>query len=509
MVPSSRCSTRCAFKFVIFLMLCSCIGYFIVLNHSGSFNHDGEHITTNNSTVSFIHVSSRSSMSGENSSPVIVIFPHSFSEEKAIHENDERAVENLREFLESTDEFDGATCLQHPSTHHSSESEELNYDQANTARNISLESSWCRFLQRNWSVNIRNTGPVQKVIVRRPRFVNTTFLADFSEEASIMVQKCNIVQGPFVIRKDVFQRIGGLLDGFGKVTLLEFFLRSKGTLRMAKLTNCAWTSEITHVDRGTLEGSNNFSEYVTMGNNHKILRIVTKSRIEWTACVANWKLCPEKPYEKPRDLFRIAAPICCSVVLGQMLEDFKRALGNMGIEYRLLFGTLLGAVRSQAIIPWTIDIDLAISEPAFKDSATYPALQEELGALGNQYFVGESFGMPRAHILMAPYIEVDTSPYFDGPDDLEGTNGLSSEEIEESVKGMLPIPYSWRDRCYVDLYSGGAGLMSDSSLVTINNQQYTATKDVDGALTHWYGKDYRKPILQGNWSGLSDVGYAP
>ena len=492
------------FKFVIFLMLCSCIGYFLVLNSSGSFN--GKHMTINNSTVSFIHVISRSSVTGENASPVILIFPHSYSKEKALHENDERAVESLREFLQSTDEFDGATCLQNPSTHNSNESEELNYDQVNTARNISLESSWCRFMQRSWSVNIRNTGPVQKVIVQRRRFVNTTFLAEnSSEEASIMVQKCNIVQGPFVIRKDVFQRIGGLLDGFGKVTLLEFFLRSKGTLKMAKLTNCAWNSEITRVDRGTLEGSNDFSEYVTMGNKHKILRIVTKRRIEWTACVANWKLCPEKPYEKPRDLFRIALPICCSVVLGQMLEDLKRALGNMGIEYRLLFGTLLGAVRSQAIIPWTFDIDLAISEPAFNDSATFSALQKELGALGNQYFVGESFGMPRAHILVAPYIEVDTSPFFDGPDDLEGTNGLFSEEIEESVKGMLPIPYSWRYHGYVDFYPG---LMSNFSLVTINNQQYTATKDVDEALTHWYGKDYRQPILKGKWSGLSTKGYA-
>ena len=320
MVPSSRYSARCSFKFVIFLVLYFCIGYFIVLNHIGSINHEGEHMTTNNSTVSFIHVNSRSSMSGENASPVIVIFPHSYSKEKALHGNDERAVESLRAFLQSTDEFDGATCLQHPSTHNSSEGEELNYDQANTARNISLESSWCRFMQRNWSVNIRNTGPVQNVKLQRSRFENRTFRADnFSEEASIMVQTCNIVQGPFVIRQDVFQRIGGLLDGFGKVTLLEFFLRSKGTLRMAKLTNCAWTPKITRVDRGTLEGSSNFSEYVTMGNKHKILRIVTKRRIDWTACVANWKLCPEKPYEKPRDLFRIASPICCSVVLGQML----------------------------------------------------------------------------------------------------------------------------------------------------------------------------------------------
>jgi len=96
----------------------------------------------------------------------------------------------------------------------------------------------------------------------------------------------------------VFDKIGGLIKYFGKVTSLEFFLRSKGELRMAKLTNCAWSRELTRADRGNLEGAN-FAEYASFGNKHKILRIVTENRIEWTACVANWKLCPEKPYVKP------------------------------------------------------------------------------------------------------------------------------------------------------------------------------------------------------------------
>lgn len=68
----------------------------------------------------------------------------------------------------------------------------------------------------------------------------------------------NIVQGPFAIRKEAFHRIGGLLEGFRKVTLLEFFLRSKGELKIAKLANCSWTPKITRTDRGTLEESNNF-----------------------------------------------------------------------------------------------------------------------------------------------------------------------------------------------------------------------------------------------------------
>ena len=111
----------------------------------------------------------------------------------------------------------------------------------------------------------------------------------------IVFQNCNILQGPFVIRKRVFHRIGGLLSDLGKITLLEFFLRSKGELKMAKLSNCMCrTSQIMRVDRGSLEGSNRVAEYASFANKHQILRIVTESRIEWTACVANWKLSARK-----------------------------------------------------------------------------------------------------------------------------------------------------------------------------------------------------------------------
>jgi len=274
---------------------------------------------------------------------------------------------------------------------------------------------------------------------------------------------------------------------------------------MAKLTNCEWTPEITRVDRGSLEGSNNFPEYASFGNKHQILRIVTENRIEWTACVANWKLCAEKPYVKPQGLPGIAAPICCSAVLGQMLADFTWALNKLGLEYRLIYGTLLGAVRSQAIIPWTHDIDIAISKSAIVNKSTFVALRKELGGL---YYVGNSYmDTPRAHMLVPPYIEVDTAPFFDGPYDLDG-NALFSDEIDERVKGMLPISDNWRERGYIDLYGGHLVWMNDSSLVVINNQTFTTVKEVDYELKNWYGESYSEPSVKGNWVGFSDAGTA-
>ncbi|KAL9971114.1 hypothetical protein ACROYT_G023601 [Oculina patagonica] len=369
-------------------------------------------------------------------------------------------------------EFHGATRLQQPLTHDKGSDHDAGIK---TARSVSLDSSWYRFITKKWSVHIRNTGPVQNLQVK--------ISPPNESNREIMLQSCNILQGPFVIRKDVFHEIGGLIDGFGRLTLLEFFLRSKGELKMANLTNCVWTREITRADRGTLEGSNEVPEYASFASKHKILRIVTENRIEWTACVANWKLCAEKPFVQPQDLPRIAAPICCSAVLGKMLTDFKWALNKLGLEYRVVYGTLLGAVRSQAIIPWTYDIDIALPKAAIDQNAsTFSALQN---LLWGQSYVGSSFAnMSRGHMLLAPYLEINTAPYFDGPDDLEG-NALFSNELEEAVNGMLPVSQFWRKRCYVDFYEAPARWMEDSTLVTLNNEQFLTVRDVEHELTNW------------------------
>ena len=499
---------------VIVLVLCSLIFRFVVVNIIGSKGiavYSQARKTPNDASVEendisripwsdsydFIHVNS---LATYGKASFLVILPYSAHKgtniSQEFHENDKRALWKLSNFLSSMDEFDGATCLLQPN-------KEDGDDEVNTITNISLKSSWCSFIQRKWSVNIRNTGLVQHIRKQNTKR-NSSYAAKAKREESIEIQHCNIAQGPFVIRKDVFHRFGGLLDGFGMVTLLEFFLRSKGELKIAKLANCQWTSEITRADRGTLEGSNNLGEYASFGNKHKVLRIVTESQIEWTACVANWKSCPEKPYVKPRELSSVAGPICCSVVLAEMLADFKWAFNKLGLEYRILFGTLLGAVRSKAIIPWTYDVDIGIPNSAFRNKSTFTALQQ---VLGSKYYVGRSHGMPRAHRLIAPYIEVDTTPFFSGPDDLNG-DALFSDEIEEAVQGMLPISDNWRSRGYADLYACSSNQMRSSSLVTINNENFTTVKEVDKILKVWYGKNYRKPILKGKWVGMSDKGYA-
>ena len=440
-------------------------------------------------SVAVIHSDLSYSSAVNNNTLYLLILPFSTKEleiDRVLEDKDKHSVRMLSDFLRSRKQFHGATCMQQQGSH-----------EMKASGNFMLDQSWCRFVKKMWSVHIRNTGPVKNLTLQKSLRLDSDSETGTTDA---LVQTCNIVQGPFVIRKNEFQKIGGLIDGFGKLSLLEFFLRSKGELKIAKLGSCAWTPKIKRTDRGNLKSSKEVPEYANFANKHTVLRIVTENRIEWTACVANWKMCPEKPYVEPRGLPGVAAPICCSTVLWKMLSDFVRGLNKLGLEYRIVDGTLLGAVRSKAIIPWTYDIDIALPTSVYKNTSTYTALEK---VLENQYYIGWSFmNMPRGHILVSPYIDVNTAPYFDGPEDLEG-KALFSSELEEAVKGMLPVSQDWRQRGYVDFYEAGQALMEGSSIVTINNKQFVTVKDVDKMLNTYYGKNYRQPALKGEWSGLS------
>jgi hypothetical protein len=55
-------------------------------------------------------------------------------------------------------------------------------------------------------------------------------------------------------------------------------------------------------------------------------------------------------------------PPCCSHVLRDMAKAFDDVMCELGLEYFAAYGTLLGLLRSDKLIPWTIDNDYLVTK---------------------------------------------------------------------------------------------------------------------------------------------------
>lgn len=192
---------------------------------------------------------------------------------------------------------------------------------------------------------------------------------------------------------------------------------------------------------------------------------------------------------------KIGQPICCTVMLSQMLVDIVSVLNKLGIQYRLLYGTLLGGERSKAFIPYTHDFDLTLEYKYSKNRDSYATLQKYFG--DKYYISGYSFiDFPRLLPLYPAQLSIKTGSLFKDEYDLRG-DLFFSEAINKSVAEFLPFtPTNWRSRSYTDFYSGEDGFWKGSSLTTINGLNYTTVKEKSKTLEHWYGKSWKEPILK-------------
>lgn len=379
---------------------------------------------------------------------------------------DLQELRKLKEFLDTHGEYDGATGT----------STQMQAEEFAKAKTL-LEQSSCRFLVKNWTIIIRNFGPIYH---------------DDSKGLG-WYQDCNIAETAFVLRKKVFLSLRWRAEA-GSMSHLDFFVRSTGTLKIAKLSLCYLSNKFTYSDRGFLEGSRDFIDYSTLGQLHNILRIVRPDKIEWTKCADNKQFCPEKPLmSRPNTLAAADGfPICCDVIMDDILAATVDAMNQIGMDYRIVYGTLLGAVRSQAFIPYSDDVDVAIHKA---DNDRYDSFLLMQQILGPKYFVAWKTNPPvsRVYPHYAPTIAVNTRRHFKGDESLAGSSSLFDSKILREMEKLLPVKNTLLEQRYVDLYPSPEGWFGKSTKITINNRHYLGISDnIDNFLKSWYGDDYMK-----------------
>lgn len=80
------------------------------------------------------------------------------------------------------------------------------------------------------------------------------------------------------------------------------------------------------------------------------------------------------------------SPPCCVHLLRDMLVDVKEWLSELDYEYWVHYGTLLGAIRDKAIIPWTADVDITMSPKDFFHLLNNKNIKRKMWEKGYNYF---------------------------------------------------------------------------------------------------------------------------
>ena len=180
--------------------------------------------------------------------------------------------------------------------------------------------------------------------------------------------------------------------------------------------------------------------------------------------------------------------------MDDLLVALSDALRELGVDYRIAYGTLLGAVRSQTIIPHTDDVDIAIHRRDNDNLTLFAALQDLTGPRFNVVMKMRN-ELPVSNVLahFTPTVFTDTAKYFQNENYIEG-RALFSEEVLVQMKKLLPVENTVTERRFLDIYPSPEELFdTPASVVTINNRKYPGVKNVHQVLTKWYGEDYMSP----------------
>ncbi|GMF63861.1 unnamed protein product [Phytophthora fragariaefolia] len=201
------------------------------------------------------------------------------------------------------------------------------------------------------------------------------------------------------------------------------------------------------------------------------------------------------------DLFNIKSrrSICYASVLHMLLMEVYEELKATGNTPNIMFGSLLGAVRNQSMIPFTEDTDIGfVNEPKSSDE-----LQEALLQKGYRMFFAGIWRVcvapthPLAGRLYDPSLPLTrkyTVPYVDLYEMVKVNESYwYVGEFEGSNGSLLPV-----DK------------VEPFSQVTINGMQFSTVNDPKFFLSDAYGEDYMTPKPredETNSTSASDTGF--
>jgi len=88
--------------------------------------------------------------------------------------------------------------------------------------------------------------------------------------------------------------------------------------------------------------------------------------------------------------------------MDDLLGATVKAMNEIGMDYRVTYGTLLGSVRSKAIIPYSDDIDLAVHKKDNDNFTRFIALQNHIGSQVSSCLESKTSHKPR----LSPFYSV-------------------------------------------------------------------------------------------------------
>jgi len=205
-----------------------------------------------------------------------------------------------------------------------------------------------------------------------------------------------------------------------------------------------------------------------------------------------WHRCRQGPCSKREDC-TVADPQapdrCCSLVIEKFLSALLDFLGGKGVPYYVMFGSLLGARRDAAIIPWTSDLDVVVE-------ANFMEVLERIHEWNNNFY----FWLENRHIGRMCMVENQNEhaiksgkpqAYVDVYVPRHFPKAATRSRVGKTIFPVLP-------RCIFntsDIYGSDNFVTNGSSFtqLKIGHMVVTAPRRVDTLLNQMYTSSWINP----------------